>query len=206
MYKGSDLIGKPVVDRHTGEVIANVKDLIIDRSNHRLVGIIVDEASWFHEAMVVEIGNISDILPVALIAENKEAIVKASQVPLIQQILDRDLVLSGTRLVTLEGIDLGTIVDVIFNPITGKIDSYETLREQASDADPKQAFVPIPQPLITGADFAVVPLDVIPILTERIVTMADCIRTFDLEPPIHLVEPKNLSVTARTDLDNNYFG
>jgi uncharacterized protein YrrD len=205
MRKGSDLIGKPVVALDIGEVIANVRDLIIDRSNHRLVGIIVDEASWFQEAAVIEIGNISDILPAALMADNREAIVNASQVPLIQQILDRDLVLSGTRLVTLEGIDLGTIVDVIFDEKTGKIDSYETLREQADDA-PKLAYTPIPQPLIIGADFGVVPLDVMPRMTGTITTTADRVQLFVLEPPTHLVEQTNLSASDRVDLDTNYLG
>lgn len=206
MYKGSDLIGKPVVAHDTGEVIADVNDLVIDRTNHQLVGIIVEEKTWFHEAAVIAFDRISAMLPTALMVDTSAAIVNASEIPQIQRILDRDLVLSGTRLTTLEGMDLGTIVDIIFDEKTGKIDSYETAREQAGDAQEKHAFVPIPQPLTIGEDSAVVPLEVMPILTDRIRTMADRVQPLEIEPPIHLVEQPNLSPNDRADLDNNYFG
>ncbi len=206
MYKGSDLIGKPVVAHDTGEVIADVNDLIIDRSNHQLVGIIVEEKTWFQEAAVIAFDRIAVILPTAIMIDTPDAIVNASEIPQIQEILDRDLVLSGIKLTTIEGIDLGTIVDIIFDEKTGKIDSYETAKEQAGAAHEKNAFVPIPQPLTQGEDFAVVPLDVMPILTDRVRTMADRIEPFEIEPPTHLVEHPNLSPSDRVDLDNNYFG
>ncbi|NJR31596.1 MAG: hypothetical protein HC778_00380 [Chamaesiphon sp. CSU_1_12] len=205
MYKGSDLIGKPVVAHDTGEVIADVNDLIIDRSNHQLVGIIVEEKTWFHEAAVIAFDRISAILPTALMVDNLAAIVSASEIPQIQQILDRDLVLSGTQLTSIEGIYLGTISDVFFDQTTGEIDSYEAAREQ-TDADLKHAYVPIPDPLIIGDDFAVVPLEVMPVIVERSRIAADRVQPFEIEPPIQLVDRTNLSPSDRADLDNNYFG
>ncbi len=109
MYKGRDIIGKPIVSYDMGEKFDTVEDLIFDQDSNQLLGFLIDEAGWFSSAQVLLLKDVQAIGPDAIITTSKNAIAKASEIPAISEILEHNNILKGTRILTMDGRDLGTI-------------------------------------------------------------------------------------------------
>jgi uncharacterized protein YrrD len=140
MYKGKDLIGRPIVTHDTGEAVGTVVDLIFDREEHRLLGFLLDRGGWFSNAKVLPLHLIEAIVGDAITAAS--AVQCASTFPAIQGALARRDPLTSVRIVTLDGRTLGTIVDVYFDGQTGKIAGYEASGGIFTDPHSQRSFVP----------------------------------------------------------------
>jgi uncharacterized protein YrrD len=128
MRKGSDLIGKPIIAFDSGERLENIEDLLFDQNSNQLLGFLVDEGGWFSTARVLPLENVQSIGQDAIIVPSKNTIVNATQVPAINRILERNNVLKGTRIMTTDGRDLGTMADLYFDERTGQVEGYEVRR------------------------------------------------------------------------------
>ncbi|NJN37988.1 MAG: hypothetical protein HC790_03440 [Acaryochloridaceae cyanobacterium CSU_3_4] len=177
MRKGSELMGKLVVAYDTGEAIAKVLDLIFDQDSNQLAGILVDEGNWFSGAWVVAMDQISAIGPNALIVKHTDAIVKARKTPHIQQILKREIVLKGTRIMTTDGADLGIMVDLFFDDKTGIVKGYEVSGGLFADVYSGRSFVPAPKTFKIGVDFAFVPPEVAQLMAEQVGGIKGVVQT-----------------------------
>jgi uncharacterized protein YrrD len=142
MYKGKDLIGRPIVTRNTGEAVGTVVDLIFDREEHRLLGFLLDKGGWFSNAKVLPLHLIEAIVSDAITAASASAIQCASTFPAIQGALAHRDPLTSVRIVTLDGRTLGTIVDVYFDGQTGKIAGYEASGGIFTASHGQGSFVP----------------------------------------------------------------
>jgi uncharacterized protein YrrD len=168
MRKGTDLIGKPVVAFDTGQQFESITDLLFDQENNQLLGFLVDEGGWFSSARVLPIQNIQSIGPDAVIVPAKNAVVNAEQVPAIQQILQRNNVLKGTKIMTTDGRDLGTLADLYFSETTGVVEGYEASGGIFADAYSGRAFVPAPHTIKIGEDVAFVPPETADLMEEQV--------------------------------------
>lgn len=167
MRKGSDLIGKPVVAFDSGEQLYRIHDLIFDQNSNQLLGFLVDEGGWFSSAKVVPLQNVQTIGPDAVIVPARNTVVNAEQVPQIKQILERKNVLKGTKIMTTDGRDLGTMVDLYFDEHTGAVEGYEASGGVFADAYSGRSFVPAPQTLKIGEDVAFVPPEIAAMMEEQ---------------------------------------
>jgi uncharacterized protein YrrD len=168
MRKGQDVIGKPVVAYNTGEKLETISDLIFDQDSNRLLGFLVDEAGWFSEAKVLPITDIKAIGLDAVIVPTVDAIASASNTPAIKQVLERNNILKGTRIMTLDGRDLGTMVDLYFDAQTGVVEGYEVSGGLFADAYSGRSFVPAPDTLKIGEDVAFVPSETAEQMEEQV--------------------------------------
>ncbi len=168
MRKGTDLIGKPIVSFDTGERIEHIRDLIFDQTKNQLLGFVVDEGGWFSTARVLPLQNIHAIGPDTIIVRSKDAVVPADSDRVIQRILERNNVLKGTTIVTTDGQDLGTLVDLYFDEQTGVIEGYEASGGIFADAYSGRSFVPAPQTLKIGEDVAFVPPETAELMEEQV--------------------------------------
>lgn len=175
MLKGNDLIGIPVVAYDTGEEIKKVKDLIFD-SNSNFLGFLVDENIWLKTAQVLPLHGIKVIGTDVIIASSQSVIVKAEQVPEIREVLARNIVLTGTKIVTESGRDLGTIIDLYFDKQSGAIEGYEVLGGLFADPYCGRSFVPAPQNLKIGDDVAFVPRAIADMMEERVVSVSEALQ------------------------------
>ncbi len=169
MIKGTELIGLPVVAYDTGEEIKKVKDLIFDKSSNFL-GFLVDENPLLRTAQILPLHGIKIIGTDAIIASSQSVIVKADRVPEVREVLKRNLVLNGTKILTEEGRDLGTITDLYFDKQTGAIAGYEVVGGLFANTYSRLSFVPAPHNLKIGDDVAFVPRDIERMMTERVET------------------------------------
>ncbi len=168
MRKGSDVIGKSVITYDTGQKIAKVLDLIFDQDSNQLLAFLVDEGGWLHSAQVIPVASVQAIGPDGLLVPAKSAVVSVKDVPEIQQILRRDNVLRGTRILTTNARHLGTMVDLYFDEQTGEVEGYEVSGGLFTDAYSGRSFVPAPQTLRIGEQFAFVPLETADLMREQV--------------------------------------
>ncbi len=168
MRKGSEVIGKVVVAYDTGKRIARIWDLIFDQNSNQLLGFLVEESGWLSSARVIPFDRIQALGTDAAIVFSKEAIVRARRVPEIRKIWQRNNVLRGTRIMTVNGRDLGTMVDLYFNDETGVVEGYEVSGGLFADAYSGRSFVPAPHTLKIGEQVAFVPLETADLMAEQV--------------------------------------
>jgi uncharacterized protein YrrD len=168
MRNGKGMIGKPVVAYDTGEEFEKIVDLIFDQENNLLLGFLVDEGGWFSNALVLPLSSIQAIGADAVIVADRDAIASASEFPEIQNILEKDNVLKGTKIMTVDGRDLGTMVDLYFDDANGAIEGYEVSGGIFADAYSGRSFVPAPDTLKIGEDIAFVPSETADLMQEQV--------------------------------------
>ena len=168
MRKGSDLIGKPVVSFDAGEQFEKIQDLIFDQNNNQLLGFVVDEGGWFSGARVLPLNRIQAVGPDAVIVPDKNAVIAADNEPTFRKILERNNILKGTKIITTDGKDLGTLVDLYFDEQTGAVEGYEASGGIFADAVSGRSFVPAPHTLKIGEDVAFVPPETAQLMEEQV--------------------------------------
>ena len=168
MYKGRDVIGKPVISYDMGEQFDRVEDLIFDQNSNEIIGFLVQESGWFSSARVLLLKDVQAIGPDAVITYTKNAIVQANEVTAIAHILEHNNILKGTRILTNDGRNLGNMVDLYFDANTGVVEGYEVSGGLFADAYTGRSFVPAPQTLKIGKDVAFVPTEIAKLMEEQV--------------------------------------
>jgi uncharacterized protein YrrD len=168
MYKGKEIIGKPVVSYDVGEKFYTIQDLLFDQTSNQILGFLVQESSWFNSAHVLLLKDVQSIGPDAVITASKNVIVRASEIPVISHILERNNILQGTRILTMDGRDLGIMIDLYFDEKTGEVEGYEVSGGLFADAYSGRSFVPAPQTLKIGKDVAFVPTETAQLMKEQV--------------------------------------
>jgi uncharacterized protein YrrD len=168
MRKGTDLIGKAVVAYDTGERCETVLDLIFDQDSNKLLGFLVDEAGWFSTCKVIPLTNVQAIGQDAVIIPSKNAEVPASDIQPIDRVLGHNNIMKGTKIMSTDGRDLGTMIDLYFDELTGDIEGYEVSGGVFADAYSGRSFVPAPETLKIGKDVAFVPVQTAEMMQEQV--------------------------------------
>lgn len=168
MLKGRDILDKSIVSYDTGERFDKVKDLIFDQNNNQLLGLLLEEAGWFSSARVILLKDIKAIGPDAVIVPSKDSVVNANEITVIEQILKRNNILKGTRIMTTDGRDLGTMIDLYFDERAGSVEGYEVSGGLFADAYSGRSFVPAIQTLKIGEDVAFVPSQTAEYMEEQV--------------------------------------
>ena len=168
MLKGSDIIGLPVVTFDHGEKIDKVTDVVFDHSANQVIAFLVDEGGWFSSARVVPFESLRTVGPDAVIVPAKSAVVEAGRAPAVAKILERGNVLKGTKIMTTDGRDLGSMRDLYFDEATGRVEGFEVSGGLFADAYEGRSFVPAPHTLTIGEDVAFVPPETAGLMEEQV--------------------------------------
>lgn len=168
MYKGKDIIGKPIVATDTGEEVAIVMDLIFDQDENRLLGFLLDKRGWVSNAKVLPLNLIESIVREAIAVSSASSVQCSSGLPNIDSILEQKTTLKSLQIITLDGRNLGKIVDVYFDGQAGKIEGYEVTGGIFTDTYCKRAFVPASHIVSIGEEVAFMSLEVADLIEEQI--------------------------------------
>lgn len=168
MRKGSDVIGKVVVTYDIGLKIERIQDLIFDQDHNQILGFLVQEKGIFRDARVIPLEEVLAIGADAIVVSSKESVSEAHKHPEIKAILQHDNVLKGTKILTTDGLDLGTLVDLFFDNRSGAIAGYESSGGLFSDVYSGRSFVPAPKTLRIGRDVAFVPPETADLMREQV--------------------------------------
>jgi uncharacterized protein YrrD len=181
MLKGRDLLDKSVVSYETGEKFERVKDLLFDQNNNQLLGLLLEEKGWFKSAKVILLKDVQAVGPDAVIVPSQDVVTSAKDIALVDQILKRNNVLKGTRIMTTDGRNLGTMIDLYFDEQTGAVEGYEVSGGLFADAYSGRSFVPAIQTLKIGEDVAFVPSYTAEYMEEQVGGIKAAVQTANLK-------------------------
>ncbi len=155
MLKGSELLHRLLITRDGGEQVGKVHDLVVDQDGSNVLGVLVDDKGWFRDAHVVRWPAVLSVGEDALVIDSKTSVVKASEAPGMNDMLDRGNVLSGVRISTTDGRDLGKFETFYFEEKSGRILGYE-LSGGSGQKRRSRSFLPTPASFEAGTDVAFV--------------------------------------------------
>ncbi|WP_420596458.1 PRC-barrel domain-containing protein [Deinococcus sp.] len=167
MIKGKELIGRNIVTIDSGNQIDRVHDLVFDHDANQVLALLVDEGGWFRAAKVVPFESVKNIGEDAVMVQDESAVVSARDDSRIAELLDTNMGLIGTKLLTTDGRDLGKIADVYFDEHSGKVVGYEATGGVFSDLSSGRTFVPAPESISIGENAAIVPISVASAMEEQ---------------------------------------
>ena len=148
MRKANELIGKPIVRQDTGERLASVHNVVVDRAAQRAVALLIQAAGWLHDARVVPWNRVTGIGDVILVGGD-EPIIGTADNPELAALVTQAGQITGTRIVTASGEELGTVGDLFIDD-EGRVLGYEVRHGLLSLAG--RQFLPVAQVQTVGQD------------------------------------------------------
>lgn len=152
VVKGRHLLSLPVVINKTGEVLGEVKDLIYDPINNKLLGFILEEGSWFWGTKIIPVDRVEHIREDAVTIESKDLILDSSSQSEAKDLLEKKHKITGYRLQVEDGRVIGTIQDLILDPQAGTITGYEVSSGLIDDLLEGRQDIPVPEKVILVED------------------------------------------------------
>lgn len=125
LHRSKKILGMPVISLADGQVVGRVKRLLLDLPNLKIAGIILDRKGWFKEQPVIPYSHVKNIGSHAVTIDEASAVVNLRSLPELEELAKKLLPLVGTRVITEEGVVLGTVEDFFFDPQDGKIQELE---------------------------------------------------------------------------------
>lgn len=122
MRKGRQLLSLPVVEALTGEQLGEVKELLYDSRERRLIGFIIADGGWLRKARAVLLAQVQEITDTAVVVEDKSFVRDVGE---IGDSLMTSCDVQGYTLITADGRELGIIQDLVVSPASGVIVGYE---------------------------------------------------------------------------------
>jgi uncharacterized protein YrrD len=143
MRKVNTIIGQKLISLADGHEIAEVKDVVLDRSFEHLTAIVVDEGGLMSDARVVPVGAVHSYGKDAIVIARDDAVVAGGTLP------DTDLssgnALAGKKVFSSAGEQVGTLSDVYFEEDDGRVVGFEISSGVVNDAAGGRKFLPAQQ-------------------------------------------------------------
>lgn len=153
MNRGRDLVGMPIINLTNGETVGRVKDVLFDPTSHQFVGIEMDGGGWLKGPRKIHFDDFAGIGEDAITILEDSVIMKA--LPCEESVITEDKVV-GSRVLTKDGNELGTISDIIIDLTTGNITHYQISDGIIQDLLEGRGIVPIDTGITYGKDAIIV--------------------------------------------------
>ena len=117
LIRAGDLIGLPVVSIASGEDIAEVRDVVYDADDHRLVGFTLNKRGFLSGKAkdVLDAASVASVGADAVTVDDDSAVSQADEGPRALERPGRLASVIGDRALTSDGNDLGEVVDVVLS-------------------------------------------------------------------------------------------
>ncbi|TLM99046.1 hypothetical protein FDZ73_22480, partial [bacterium] len=106
----------------TGEELGEVKELLYDSRERRLLGFIITDGGWVRKAKAVLLPQVREITDTAVVVEDRSFVRDVGE---IGELLTATRDVKGFILITADGRELGIIQDLVISPASGIIEGYE---------------------------------------------------------------------------------
>jgi uncharacterized protein YrrD len=159
MRKARSLLGLNVIAQAGGESLGGVRDLLFDSQSSELLAVVLSEKDLFGliQAQVVPWREVVKVGPNAIIVQSAASKIKAGDDDRLSDVVRRETTLGGTRIMTTDGQDVGTLADVYIDVATGRVAGYEISSGFLSDTLRGKRFMPAVENVQMGKDVAFVP-------------------------------------------------
>ncbi len=160
MKKASDIIGLPVLCIQTGNQLGVVKDIACDPETS-VYGLILEPKTLFNEGKVIPIKDVKSLGDDAITVYVEDIAQPFDKIEQQHDDLIRGLYcsgkLKGTKVVTSNGNELGSLEDVYFHEEVGTIIGYELSEGIVADIKEGRKYLPKPESMTEGKDVLIVP-------------------------------------------------
>lgn len=132
--KGDTIIGLNVLSIQTGTKVADIKELLYDPSQNRVLGFLIDEGGWFSSSKIIKIEDVMSIGHDAVMIASDEIVKTADELQgKVSRIADEGHYLTHNKVVTEDGTDLGRITDILFEDTSGNVVAFEVSQGVVQD-------------------------------------------------------------------------
>jgi len=159
MRKGHSITGLQVLSQNTGKDLGKVLDLIFDHDANQCLALVLREKALLQNAQVVRYENIVSIGKDAVIVSADDTVINPLDDSRLRIVLERDTHLTGTKIVSESGQDLGSFADVYIDESTGRVVGYEVSGGLVADAMSGKRYIPAERTkeLRVGDDMLIAP-------------------------------------------------
>ncbi|MEN2774689.1 PRC-barrel domain-containing protein [Acetivibrio clariflavus] len=112
MKKAQDIIGLPIISIYDGIEVGRVKNIIINATKRAIEYLIIDSGIQFLSAKIVPTVNVLGIGEYAVTIENESVISYVSEIPAAIELLQKNIQVTGTKLLTKKGRLIGEVGDI----------------------------------------------------------------------------------------------
>jgi uncharacterized protein YrrD len=166
--KATDIIGLKIISLQNGKELGQVKDLVYDPDEIKMTALIVEEGGIFSEAKLIPFNEIRNIGDDAVIIESANKIKKISEIDSkISQIAKANTYITNTKVLTNNGIELGTVSDLLLDPTTGIVGQMEISQGMIKDVRSGKKYIDISQIETIGKDIIIVKPEVESIIRQQ---------------------------------------
>lgn len=164
----SRLIGFPIYTLDNGKRIANIKDVIFDGPNNKLLAFTVEKRGVFSpHRYILTFDKVKSLGLNAVMVDNDGVFVKEKSAPDLSKALKGNSEILGKRVLTESGVNLGNIVEILINSDTGQAISYEVSSGISKDIGSGRNYIEAPKTVEIGKDAMIVSNEVLRDLQEQ---------------------------------------
>lgn len=173
LLRAGELPGRPLVTL-AGERIAEIKDVVFDRGSGDLLGFTLNNPGFFSRGRkdALPMGKVHGMGDAAVMIADVEVLIDADAIAPKAERAHGDVL--SDRVLTEDGRDLGTVVDVIVDPMARPPDVIGYEIESAEDK--RRVLVPLPATLSVSGERLIVPSEVTEFLTDDLATLGPAVE------------------------------
>lgn len=193
MKKTQKILGLPIISISDGMEVGKVKSIIINAEKGAIDYIVVDSGIQIFSARVIPNDDVLGIGEYALTIENEGVITDISRIPAAIQLLQKDIQVKGTKVLTKKGRLIGEIGDIYIDEADNcKITGLEFI---ADITQKKVRLIPRDSVITFGKNLTVVKEDVESTLLDTPLQLGSEDRFFEYEKKnsTNLEENSNVS-------------
>jgi len=144
MRKGHSIIGLQVISQENAKNLGKVLDLVFDHDADECVALVLRERGFLGlgAGQVVPWGEIISVGKDAVMVRSENSVVNPQDHGRLQDIMEREAHLSGTRIVTEDGRDVGNFAEIYLDEVSGKVLGYEVSGGFVSDTMSGKRYIP----------------------------------------------------------------
>jgi uncharacterized protein YrrD len=178
LLRASELAGRPVVTL-SGELVAEIKDIIFERSGGRIAGFTLRNPGLFSRARKDSLpwGSVHGVGRDAVMVPDETVLIAAKELVPRKQARKADVL--EDRVLTDNGRDLGRVVDVVLHSGTSlDVVGYEVAASEALGTAGRRVLIPLPDTMAVSGENLIVPAAATEFVSEDLAGFGAAVDAF----------------------------
>lgn len=178
LLRASEVTGRPVVTL-SGELVAEIKDVVFERSGGRIAGFTLRNPGLFSRSRKDALPwvGVHGIGRDAVMVADETVLIPANEIAPRKQARDADVL--QDRVLTDTGRDLGRVVDVVLHSgTTLEVVGYEVEASEALGTAGRHVFIPLPDTVAVSGENLIVPAAATEFVSEDLAGFGAAVGAF----------------------------
>ncbi|HZE02927.1 MAG TPA: PRC-barrel domain-containing protein [Pseudonocardiaceae bacterium] len=178
LLRASEVTGRPVVTL-SGELVAEIKDVVFDRSGGHIAGFTLRNPGLFSRSRkdALPWDGVHGIGRDAVMVPDETVLIPVGELAPRKQARDADVL--QDRVLTDNGRDLGRVVDVVLHSGTSlEVVGYEVEASEALGTAGRHVFIPLPDTVAVSGENLIVPAAATEFVSEDLAGFGAAVGAF----------------------------